>query len=361
MTILRIPHIHAVRSKGRIYYYHRHTREKLPGKPSDPEFITALAAIEAKRKATESVPAVDGTFAGVVRAYLASPEYLGLADRTRGDYRKVLDYLVERMGKVPLVKIDGPAVFAIRDKTLALRKRRFANYVVQMMSAVFSWAQPRGFSPGLAGNPARDVPMLPRPKGAPIANRAWSGVEVAAVLNAASPALRIPIALGAYLGARQGDVLRMTWSAFDGQGFTFTQSKTGAALWLPAHAYLRELLRTARRDSPVIVLGKRGKPFTSNGFQREFFKLIRRLEAADKIGKGLTFHGLRHTVGKHLADAGCDTRDIQAWLGHATATMAEHYAKEADQKRRVKGAVVKLQRAQRRQARAKMIAGPKSS
>jgi hypothetical protein len=96
------------------------------------------------------------------------------------------------------------------------------------------------------------------------------------------------------------------------------------------------------------VLGVRGKPFTGSGFRCEFFKLIGRLEKTGKVGIGLTFHGLRHTVGKRLADAGCDTRDIQAWLGHKTAAMAEHYAKEADQKRRVRGAVVKLDRARRR-------------
>lgn len=65
------------------------------------------------------------------------------------------------------------------------------------------------------------------------------------------------------------------------------------------------------------------------------------------MGKGLTFHGLRHTVGKRLADAGCDTRDIQAWLGHRTAAMSEHYAREADQRLRVKGAVEKLDHAAR--------------
>ncbi|HVM81665.1 MAG TPA: site-specific integrase, partial [Stellaceae bacterium] len=86
----------------------------------------------------------------------------------------------------------------------------------------------------------------------------------------------------------------------------------------------------------------------SNGFQREFFKLIRKLEIAGSVAKGLTYHGLRHTVGKRLADAGCDTRDIQAWLGHRTSAMAEHYAKEADQRLRVKGAVAKLKRAARR-------------
>ena len=77
------------------------------------------------------------------------------------------------------------------------------------------------------------MPLLKRPKAAPVAKRAGSDTEIEAVLDAASPALRLPIVLGAYLGARQGDILRMTWAAFDGQGFTFTQGKTGEGAHLP--------------------------------------------------------------------------------------------------------------------------------
>lgn len=128
----------------------------------------------------------------------------------------MIGFLVERMGSVPLAKIDGPSIFAIRDKTMKLRRRRFANYTIQLLRLMFAWAKPRGEARGLDGNPAADVPQIKRPRGAPIANRAWTDAEVATVLQAASPALRLPIALGAYLGARQGDALRMTWRSYDG-------------------------------------------------------------------------------------------------------------------------------------------------
>ena len=310
MMMFRIRGVNKVRSKGHTYLYHRATGTRLREEPGTAAFAAEIAALDSKMAPPQ--PVADGTFGGLARSYLASAEFADLAPRTRQDYRKVIDFLTERMGAVPLAKIDGPAVFSIRDRTLKLRARRFANYCVQVLSLTFAWAIPRGLAPGLVGNPAADVPQLKRPRGAPIANRAWTDAEVQMVLEAASPALRLPIALAAYLGARQGDILRMTWSAYDGQGFSFTQGKTGEALWLPAHAKLRQLLAEARRESPMIVLGVRGRPFTSNGFQREMGKLIRRLEAAGEIGKGLTFHGLRHTVGKRLADAGCDGRDIMA-------------------------------------------------
>lgn len=94
--------------------------------------------------------------------------------------------------------------------------------------------------------------------------------------------------------------------------------------------------------------GCRGRPLTESGFRSLFFRFIRALEAEGAVGKGLTFHGLRHTAGRMLADAGCDTRDIQAVLGHRTSAMSEHYAKEADTRRRASAAITKLERARPR-------------
>lgn len=193
--------------------------------PGSAELMAALAAPNLPAIAEPTASA--GTFGRLARAYLAGLEFAVLAPRTRKDYRQVLDFLIERVDLVPLAKIDGPAVFAIRDETLKSRKRRFTSYVIQVLRIVFALGRPRGMAPELQGNPAADVSQIGRPKNAPTANRAWSDAEIATVLEAASPALRLPIALGAYLGARQGDVLRLTGTAYDGRGgFTFTQEKT---------------------------------------------------------------------------------------------------------------------------------------
>jgi integrase len=44
------------------------------------------------------------------------------------------------------------------------------------------------------------------------------------------------------------------------------------------------------------------------------------------------------------ADVGCDTGTIATVLGHADEKMATHYSGEADQRRRAKAAIVKLER-----------------
>jgi len=197
-----------------------------------------------------------------------------------------------------------------------------------------------------------------------------------------------------YGALREGDVIRFAWSGYDGSAIQWTQGKTGNEVWLPAHRELREILEESRRraarsprdraDLPdlsgapasagqeikskrsrfdqslggtpemsprpgpiaslTLVTNQRGVPYTGNGFRVMFFRLVRKLEAEGKVGPGLTFHGLRHTAGKMLDEAGCDTRTIAAVLGQRSEAMARHYSDEGDRRRRVVVAIRRLER-----------------
>ena len=103
-------------------------------------------------------------------------------------------------------------------------------------------------------------------------------------------------------------------------------------------------LAKAKRRSPVIVVGARGKPFTLSGFRARFFKLIRELANAGAVGPGLSFHGLRHSMATWLADEEVDLRGIQSILGHESTTMSAHYSRDADRRRAAVAAIDKLER-----------------
>jgi len=341
--VIRVKGVKKVVAKGRTYYYHRKTGQRIEAPHGTLAFADEVRRLDERVRPKQQADnrARAGTFGELVNAYRASPEFTGLAERTKKDYQRILDYL-KPLHDFDLSAFDVAQIWAIRDKANTRHKRRFANYVLQVLSRLFSWGGKRGM---VVGNPAASVEQIRRPRDARKVNRAWREAEVEAVLGAAPPALLVPIALGLYTGLREGDVIRITWAAYNGQAFETRQGKTGAPIWIPAHRRLREILDAAPRDgSTQIVIGSRGRPFTENGFQSRFFKFIRKLAAEGKIGTGLTFHGLRHTAGKMMADVGCDTATIAAVLGHADEKMATHYAKEADQRRRAKAAVVRLER-----------------
>src|SRR5262249_29118966 len=141
-----------------------------------------------------------GTLGALIAAYRASPEFELLAPRTRADYQKVFDYVKPLAGD-PLLKITPNYVRDVRDAAFRKHKRRFANYVVQVLRLLFAWGHGRFVDKNQAV-----VPKLRRPRGAPKANRRWTRDELAIVLGAAPPELRLPIALAVCTGMRESDV-----------------------------------------------------------------------------------------------------------------------------------------------------------
>jgi len=255
------------------------------------------------------------------------------------------DYLKPLEGDPP-VSITAAYLIEVRDAAFQAHKRRFANYVLAVLRLLLKWGAVRDL---VETNAAASVPLLRRPRGEPRANRAWADDEFETVLAEATGGLKVAIALGGFAGMREGDVIRAPRSIDDGNWLRWTQGKTGTLVELPVHPRLRAILDEAaaaaadNRVMPLnLVVGLRGRPYTSNGFQRMFFGLIRRLEAEGKVRPGLTFHGLRHTAGRVLADRGADPRTIAALLGHKTLQMAAHYSDEADRKKRAVAAVAKL-------------------
>lgn len=345
MVVMRIKGIKrvTVRKRGKLYVYYRH---RATGKVVKSEFGTAdFAAAAARLDAqAENKVIAPGSLGELIARYRASEEYRGRALRTRKDYAKVFDYL-EPCQDMPLLSITTRFIYEARDRAFGKHKRRFSTYVIQVFRLLLEWGRERQF---LEGNPAKGVKAIRRARGAPKANRAWTDQEREAVLSAAPKALRVPVALGMFAGLREGDAIRLPWSCYDKTAIATAASKNDEPLWIPAHFRLRQILEAADKKSPVIAVNSRGQPWTESGFRASFFKFLRKLEARGLIGKGLTYHGLRHTVGKLIIEAGGDTRDVQAILGHRSAVSSEHYSREADMRKRATTIMRKMENKERK-------------
>lgn len=136
--------------------------------------------------------------------------------------------------------------------------------------------------------------------------------------------------------ARRGDIAKLMRSDYDGSGLHIAGSKTGNPIYVPVHPRLKAHL-DAQPASLYLIADAKGRPIKAG-------QLSKGLRAwLDTIGlTDLHLHGLRHTAGKALAEAGCTPHEIAAVLGHSTLQMVEHYTKAAGQKRMAKAAVVKL-------------------
>ena len=80
--------------------------------------------------------------------------------------------------------------------------------------------------------------------------------------------------LGLHTGQREGDLLRLPWSAYDGtriklrQGKARRGGKLGPLIEIPCTAALRRMLDGMERDSPLILTTKTGQSFKKRYFAR---------------------------------------------------------------------------------------------
>lgn len=340
MVIVRVKGVHRVKvekaGKRYVYHYHRATGTRLKSPPGTAAFAAEVAALDASLPTPED--STKGTFGYLVDAYRRSPEYTGLRARTRVGYDDVLSYLKPLRDK-PLTGFTSPLIVGIRDRAYETRKRRFANLCIQVLSVVLGWGVQRGHLPV---NPARGVSQVKRPSGMAPANPPWTDAEVAAMLDALSGGMKRGFVLGAYFGLRLGDVIACEASRYRDGRITIRTSKTGAEVSIPAHPVALAALAEMPAKATHIVARSDGKPYTLDGFKANFYRTLRTLIKAGVIRKGQTFHGLRHTVGGKLAEAGADGETIAAWLGHSTTRMAGHYTRRASRARLIDSAAERM-------------------
>jgi integrase len=313
------------------YWYHRATGTRLRRDPETAEGHLEIAALDSRAKAVSAVSGHQtGSFAALWTAYTDSPEWRGLKPRTRSDYQKVRDWLGAAADRAIVKLMTSAQILKLRDKGEKDQGRRFGNYVLQVVRLVLDWGRLRGWR---ADNPAMGLKQIRKPTGERVVNRAWSISEVRAFATAAPPQLLLPFMLGLFAGMRQGDALRVTWSAYNGAMLTWIAGKNGEECFAPVTGQFKAVLdsaKAARGRSLQIAVASHGDPWTESGFRASFFKLVKRLEKEGLLMPGCTFHGLRHTVGTFARDGGESNFRVSAAIGDRTTAMADVYGRDAE-------------------------------
>jgi integrase len=171
---------------------------------------------------------------------------------------------------------------------------------------VLSWALDRGL---VAANPCEKGGRLYRGNRA---DRIWTADDEARFLKGAPAHLHLPLLLALWTGQRQGDLLRLPWSGYDGAHIRLRQGKTAARVVIPVGAPLRVALDATTKRSTIILTNSDGKPWTSDGFRASWGKACK---AAGVVG--VTFNDLRGTAVTRLALAECTEAEIATITGHS--------------------------------------------
>lgn len=339
MVKVQLKHVHIVRTRladGRRAEYHYAWKGKgaprLQGAPGSPEYMASYHAAHASRKQPTT-----GAFLDLIVAFKASPEFEGLSPHTDRAYRRYLDQIQAEFGDLPLDALDDPEVRKefIRWRNTMRDRPRTADYAVGTLKRLLAWAVAEV---RIGTNQAEPIGRL---HSVDRSDSIWTPAEMKALKARATDELQWAVELAMHTGLRQGDLVRLPWSAYDGESFTCRPSKSkrfGREVIIPATLDCRRLMAHIPKRGPVILTTSRGKrPWTTDGLRSSFGK------ACDDAGIERTFHDLRRTAATNLLKAGLDASTVALVMGWEEDAVEGLKRKYVSRSAVVKAALAKLE------------------
>lgn len=145
---------------------------------------------------------------------------------------------------------------------------------------------------------------------------------------------RAAYSLALWTGARRSEVATQRWDDvdFDASRITVRQIKgNGKVLRLLMLPMLADALRDIPRRAETVVSTEYGRPFSEKSLTGMMAHWTNLAGMGEK--SGCTFHGLRKTLGKYLAEEGATAKQAAGILGHDDLDHVELYSREAEQER----------------------------
>jgi len=311
--------IHVVRARlagGKVAEYHYAWRggPRLSGAPGSAEYLSGYQTAHNTRKAPQT-----GTLRQLATMFRASPEYERLSDHSKRAYRRYLSSIEAQFGDLPIEALNEQRVVDhfYRWRDGMAQTPRHADYAVSVLKRLLAWSMKRG---KIKANHAEDIDRLHR---ADRSESIWTEDDFKALSKHASNELWWAVRLAAYTGLRQGDLIGLTWTHYDGESFQVRTSKSGRFVTIPATGACQALMKDiAKRQVTVLTTGRGKRPWTADGLRSSFRK------ACEKAGVKRTFHDLRRTAATHLVASGLDAAGvalIMGWSEDAVESLKRRY------------------------------------
>jgi integrase len=303
--------------KGHTYQYFRKNGRyvRLPDDPNSEEYDRAywklMRGIENTSKKS--------SFENLIKLYKQTPRYIDLSAKSKKEYNRYFDYLIERAGSKDAKSFQRK--HALEIQSAFADKPRSANYLLQTLSILFEHSIDLGWR---KDNPAKGVRKLKGGSG----HIPWPNWAIERFRKHAPENTKLLFELALGTGQRASDLIKMKWTDIEADGIYIVQNKTGAKLWVPCTDSLSKVLRNTARKGIYILTNKRGAPLTYSGIAQRLTKTSKQLGT-----EAYTLHGLRYSAASHLAELGATDAQIAAITGHKARSMIVKYSSGANQRR----------------------------
>lgn len=299
------------------YYYAWRGGPRITAKPDTQAFVSEYLKLTRNR---EDSP-FEGKLSEIVRDYMRSPAFQTLKPSTKEGYEIAIRAIEGEFYDMPARKISAAGTRALflqwRDEIAETHPRK-ADLFMSVLQRILAFAYDREM---ISRHPLEKIEKVSSGTRRDVI---WSDADIAAFkISAPEPLIRA-LMLALWTGQRQGDLLKLTWSSYDGSSITLRQSKTGAHVRMKVAAELKRVLDNVKRsDSVTILTNNQGNPWAT-GFKSSWRK------AVEKAGiKGKTFHDLRGTFVTLAYRNGASIKEIAEVSGHsekdAEGIIRKHY------------------------------------
>jgi integrase len=233
-------------------------------------------------------------------------------------------------GDMPVAALGDPRVrkdfLDWREAVARKSGEREADNRLSAISAMLTWATDRG---RIVANHLRGFKRLYHADRSEII---WLPEHIAAFMKVAPLEMQRALIIGLHTGQREGDLLRLPWTSYDGGWIKLRQGKArragapGPLVEIPCTAALRRMLDRMERTSALILTTKTGRSFKKRYFARLWDEAMKaaglqrvQLPGMDAAVE-LHFHDLRGTSVTLLSEAGCTPQQVAAITGHSLKT-----------------------------------------
>ncbi|HWJ88544.1 MAG TPA: tyrosine-type recombinase/integrase [Pelagibacterium sp.] len=318
----KIVGVHRVRRRlasGQVVEYHYAWRggPRIEAAPDTHEYLVEYTRLTRDREDAKR----EGFFPELVYAYRQSQAYLKLKPSTLRGYDWAIGEIEAEFCDLPIRAIGqrgARSTFLEWRDGLAETPRK-ADLLLAVLARILSFAFDREM---IDRNPLERVDKI---SAGTRRDKLWTDADVEAFKANASPALQLAIELARWTGQRQGDLLTLPWSAYDGTHITLRQGKTGKQVRIRVAAQLKAALDATKRVAVTILSTERGsRSWTGDGFRASWGKACTRAKI-----EGLTFHDLRGTFVSLAYRNGASIKEISEITGHsekdAEGIIRKHY------------------------------------